>query len=355
MADYILIGKLKMKTKIIIYSSIIVVLFNLSCHNNPVAPEEPGRRDYTWTADTLQPPYAAFSFYPTRMWGSSESDIWLGGTGGLSLLWHFDGSQWNHIAAYDGQTSPSAMWGFSSSNIWLGSTNEFWRYDGSKWYKYSNITPPAGYDVTSIEDIWGSNYYDVWRVGFADQFNGDEYKGVIMHYTGSQWQFMPIPDMRIHFISIREQYSTNQLFLEGWEPEQTAPDTFKVYLYDRGEKLKEIYSGLYEMALTEINGQVFFVSQGKIYKILNNKLNLWKDFSEIASGYRITGRSEIDFFLESLDNGGIFHYNGTDLTQVFPINTTDYPIVRFIFEKDIFFVCQNLYTNLITIVHGKLP
>ena len=47
------------------------------CKHNPVGPEiiQPGRRDYTWTFDTLHLQQG----YLQSIWGSSPTDIWACG------------------------------------------------------------------------------------------------------------------------------------------------------------------------------------------------------------------------------------------------------------------------------------
>ena len=134
------------------------VAINMSCHDLGTAPEElkPGRRDYIWTVDTLKSPDGYF--YPSRIWGSASNDVWLACTGSPStnLLWHFDGTRWSRDST-PRLINPSALWGFSGSDVWLGNSgNVFWRYNGLEWYKFSDVTPPSGFDRTTIEGIWGT-------------------------------------------------------------------------------------------------------------------------------------------------------------------------------------------------------
>jgi hypothetical protein len=63
------------------------------------------------------------------------------------------------------------------------------------------------------------------------------------------------------------------------------------------------------------------------------------------------GRSEKDFFGEQ-KGGGIMHYNGTDLELVYPMTMEIW--CGFIFEKDVFFECQNASQGLYIVIHGKL-
>jgi hypothetical protein len=330
------------------------LFFGLCCKDNVITPQElkPGRRDYDWTVDTLKVPAGDF-FYPSRIWGSASNNVWIACSGSPTtrLLWHFDGVSWKRDSAQKIIT-PSALWGVAGNDIWLGnSNNTFWRYNGVQWYKFSDVVPPAGFDRVAIEGIWGRQSNDVWGVGFADQIGGgNEYKGVIMHFDGFQWQFKTISTIRVGFSNIRRQNSTGYYFLYGWRDEQTG-DTCKVYIYYGKNSLREIYSNQYLMKVEEIGGEVYFVSQQKIYKYINNSLMLWKDFSnENYLGWMV-GRNEMDFFGMG-KNGDIVHYNGIDLVTLFPNKLSVFNI--FVVNDSVFILCVDLENNLNLIIHGKL-
>ena len=78
---------------IVIIISTLILFINWDCKKNPVGPEniQPGRRDYTWTVDTLTVPNGDL-FYLFSLWGSSPTDIWAVGSGRTTLvtLWHYD-------------------------------------------------------------------------------------------------------------------------------------------------------------------------------------------------------------------------------------------------------------------------
>ena len=343
---------------ILLITGLAIVFFELSCNSNPVAPDQPGRRDYVWTVDTLK--ITDGYFYPSRMWGSSANDVWLAGTGSPSynLLWHYDGTSWKKDSV-SRPINPSALWGSSSNDVWLGSSNSFWRFNGAQWYKFSDINPPAEYDITSIEDIWGKYSDDVWGVGFTDQINGTGYKGIIMHYTGSQWQAISIPDVQIHFISIRGSFFPELLFIEGWQPGQSSPDTFKLYLFSEGNGFKEIYSGIYQMSILQINNDCYFIQENKIYKYIDNSLVLWKDFQEGFSFGPTVGRSESDIlgFTANSDYSiwGVGHFNGTSVKVIYMLPDGFRPFGQTVlFNKDIFFSCYSYSTGVTIVIHGQL-
>ena len=83
--------------------NLIRILFTISllsltnCKENSINGDdnlEPGRRDYTWTVDTLNIPFTSL----TRIWGSSPMDVWAIGPGGDAdkTIYHFDGVCLNH-------------------------------------------------------------------------------------------------------------------------------------------------------------------------------------------------------------------------------------------------------------------
>ena len=71
---------------IVIIISTLIFFINWDCKKNPVGPEniQPGRRDYTWTVDTLTVPNGDL-FYLFSLWGSSPTDIWAVGSGSTRL------------------------------------------------------------------------------------------------------------------------------------------------------------------------------------------------------------------------------------------------------------------------------
>ena len=82
----------------IVFTSLILYTA-ISCNKNSVIPPEddqPGRRDYTWTVDTLDMQMN----WITGIWGSSPENVWATGDGGdfNQRLYHYDGSKWEIYA-----------------------------------------------------------------------------------------------------------------------------------------------------------------------------------------------------------------------------------------------------------------
>src|SRR5574338_1489724 len=99
-------------------------LTQLSCNTTePIDELKPGRRDYTWTVDTLKPPesHQYVPFYTTSIWGSTPNDMWVtcAGASPLILLWRYDGFRWSLYPQQLGRDLRS-IYGFASNDIWIG-------------------------------------------------------------------------------------------------------------------------------------------------------------------------------------------------------------------------------------------
>lgn len=261
--------------KNILYALFLFLNLNLyltlvSCNTTEPEDLKPGRRDYTWTVDTLKPPvsHQYDAFYITNLWGSSPNDMWAtcAGVSPLILLWHYDGGKWSLFSQQLGRDLRS-IYGFASNDIWIGDLeNSIWHFSGSNWTKAKSLSLP-GFDRIAITYIWGISPTNIYAVGFADQFNGGtEYKGVLLHYNGSDWSFVNIPDIRAGFHMVVRKASTGELVIYGFNSDVGFLD--KLFVYD-GKNISEIYSNYKEPVLEEMNGEVYVTVERKIYKYNN--------------------------------------------------------------------------------------
>lgn len=336
------------------FISLLLLIFNLSCNTTEPEDIKPGRRDYIWTVDTLKPPesHQYDAFYITNLWGSSPNDMWAtcAGVSPSILLWHYDGSKWSLFPQQLGRDLRS-IYGFASNDIWIGDQeNSIWRFNGSIWSKAKSLSL-SGFDRVGVECIYGISSNNIYAVGGADQFNGgNEYKGVLLHYNGSDWNFVNIPDIRAGFHMVVRKASTGELVIYGFNSDIGFLD--KLFVYD-GKSIKEIYSDYKEPVLEEMNGEVYVTVERKIYKYNNGQLNFWKDFPGTSFLVFKSGRSEKDFFGASIE--GLLHYNGTDLKAVYQTYPKNIGLYRvFVFEKDIFISAYEEDTQLNFIIRGTL-
>jgi hypothetical protein len=137
------------------------------------------------------------------VWGSSDSDVFAVGSTfdgqfGLSLVFHFDGTNWRRMTV-PGDVLPSLadVWGSSASDVYAVGLDQrpsptegtVLHYDGSTW---SPIYHEPGLNLTTV---WGSSAEDVFAAGFTVREENEEFivAGAIRHFDGAAWSAVPIP------------------------------------------------------------------------------------------------------------------------------------------------------------------
>ena len=260
---------MKKQKSIILVLLIITTTISFTSCEQGTEPEiiKPGRRDYTWTVDTLFIPFT----YLERIWGSSPTDVWAVGEGGDKdkIIYHYDGNKWSTDGKSRG-IAPFALWGFGPDDVWIGGYGPLFHYDGTDWQKdFEYINP----DLTryGIQDIWGDSPDNVWAVGFADSSNIR--KGIIFHYNGIKWNRVNIGFTRTTMMRIRRGRKTsNNYFIFGLRESNINVDTTKLLELD-GKKIKEIYSkpwsNLTKCNVQEINDEIVFSIGNSIFKYQN--------------------------------------------------------------------------------------
>ena len=133
-------------------------------------PDEQGT--LRWVRDTLAGP--AGVEYLTSVWGTSASDVWVGGAaGGPTSLQHWTGSSWAPSPGYcstAGKCATTGIWGTASNDVWAVGT-EILHYDGVAW-NFDDV-PPA-----TLRAVWGSASNNVYTGGDA---------GGLYRYNGTFW------------------------------------------------------------------------------------------------------------------------------------------------------------------------
>jgi len=195
-------------------------------------PEEltPGRRDYTWTVDTLK----AFNTYLMKMWGSSANDVWAIGHGSdlNNTIWHYDGNDWTTDGISRG-LNPWCIYGFAQNDVWIGGADgKIWHYDGSRWSEklsYNEQINFQYYDIIFM-DIWGETPDDVYAVGLT--MTSDNYQAAIMmHYDGSKWSRVDI-ELEGSLKIIRKGNKTSNKYYIWNKNLNTTPDSSKYFEFD---------------------------------------------------------------------------------------------------------------------------
>jgi hypothetical protein len=340
-----------MKTLIKILLFLLFFVILISCKKTSTEPEqnyEPGRRDYTWTIDAINS--GKEYLYLGNIWGISSKDIWAVGNSSWSTtsIWHYNNAQWkcDSLPRY---VDPLTVFGFSSNEVWLGNANStIWKYNGFTWSKFGEYKL-TGYDRTIINYFDGTSNMNIYGVGNVVVNNSDKYKGVIIRYDGTNWNFIDIPETQVMFGSVAIESKSNTLVMCGYTRVSTGLIA-KVH-YWNGVELKEILSGNGWSFVTKLGNEIFVTLASKIYKYSDKNLTLWKDNTGTTiDGNIICGRSRNDFFICSTN--GIAHYNGTDFTSIY--NTTLTVETGIAFENDVFFIGLNYTTGKSYIIHGQL-
>lgn len=339
---------MKKKIFVVVFSLTVLVLY--SCNSNPVdSPPKPGRRDYTWTIDELNP--GKETLYLMRIWGASATDVWAVGTSSWTAtsLWHYNGVQWR-CDSIPRNINPTGLFGINGNEIWLGNGNStIWKYDGTKWLQFGEYKV-NGYDRTCINSFDGTSRENIYGVGFADVYNSNTYKAVIMHFNGSSWSFVNIPDTKVSFESAQIDPKSGVLVISGmiYDPSGFVP---KVYCWDGKDLVDLPFNGNGDTFVARLGDEIFVSAGSKIYKYSNKQLSLWQDNTNTSVGERLwCGRSRNDFFIQ--DANGISHYDGTDFSLLFKTNLGMWRGI--VFEKDVFFIGYDHTTGKDYVIHGQL-
>ncbi len=347
-----IIGKQKTGEVITYITFFLMLLITFQSCKSPDGPNEiqPGRSDYTWRADTIKILNNGLNL--TRIWGITQSNVWVVGTGTSSFLsiWHYNGDRWG-CDSIGRNNDPWAIIGFSSNEVWMGNTNStIWKYDGSQWQVFGTYSD-SGFDEIWIQGFDGTGSNNIYGIGSANQSYGSNYEAILMHYDGTTWKILNIPTLKVGFNECGFDRVRGNLIIEGtyYNPNGWVE---KVYAWN-GKKLNELYSGSTYAPVSRIQNQVYVYMNKKLYKYGNGKLVLWKDMSNTDCASKIwCGRSEDDFFMRS--SMGIGHYNGTDFETVYKIYGDTDINGGCIFPNDVFFILHNYQTGVNVFVHGVL-
>ncbi len=345
-----------MKTKIIftLLITAALVTFN-SCRHNPVSPSQPqpGRRDYTWTVDTLYSPVNDLQ----SIWGSSPSNVWTTGPGGTmkDRLFHFDGKKWSNYEVPPG-CAINVLFGFGSSNLWMGGNDGIiWHYDGNSITKNFEYQP-KGWRLIEITDIWGRSAKDIYAVGVVFYDPQKFQRGFILHNDGLTWQKIYEANFYSSFLKVRGE--DEKIYINDINSSYDInPDTVKFYELNK-DSLKEIYSNTLDNVtfaqIENIGDQLYFLISQNIYKYQNGSFVKQLSFDEPEFGYQIYGRNMEDIFIRMRD--GLAHYNGSDVKYLYKFsnNYTSINNVPAIFNNEIFFCVWDPINNVNFVLRGNL-
>lgn len=260
-----------MMKKFLVLFLAILPLFFMCCENITDSIPQPGRRDYVWTADTLNMPMN----FATSIWGSSPDNVWAVGPGGDDddRLFHYDGIKWTAYTKEQIVCTGQVLYGFTKNNVWMGGDTDgrIWHYDGTTWSEnYRHIIPDA-YNV-SIYDIYGTNHNDVYACGIISYvIDGiSQCRGFVLQYNGQPWTEVTRANFNSQFITLKKE--KEKIFIYAFKTSEVNVDTVAYYEL-RGNNLVELISKPLSIErlgnIHIIDGKVYFLFGKDVYRYIN--------------------------------------------------------------------------------------
>jgi hypothetical protein len=351
-----------MKTaKISIISILLLsaVLTGFACKSitEPEANITPGRRDYTWTIDTLNliAPYDSYN----QLWGTSPENIWCYGFGDMDkMMLHYDGKKWEQAPLqFTGYFQPWSIFGFTPNEFWIGGyESDIWKYNNGKITKFGDYKLD-GYLRVYYSNIWGDSPNDLYAVGCAYKISDEDIYAIVMHYDGTDWKYLVKPEINMQFMDIKRGINDSpNYYLMAYKYNSSVGDSVGLYEFD-GNNLKRLYfeKNIHENypGILLMNNNIYFGFKKVIHKYHNGQFIPWLDLSNynLYGLGQIFGRNEKDIFCFMED--GLGHYNGTDLVTIYKGNWGLGIHSGLLFEKDLFVICAD-WDNKYYLLHGKL-
>ena len=339
-----------MKTFLAFSLTVISLLIFNSCDTaEPIADEiTPGRRDYTWTVDTLDHPVS-------KIGGSSPTDVWVTSLGDWDKsISHFDGTIWSSYGI-NGIVVPYAIYAFDANNIFIGAENgKIWRYDGNGWEMFANVTINESSQI-AFYGFWGESPNNFYAFGaYPDQY-GIYNNSVIIKINSNTWEALNSDSLHGAVQAIFKNSLDDNIYLRTieWNTGSTY-DTISIYSYSNNI-FNRLYKGTWDYNqacnINLINNEVYFVLGRKIAKRINNEFETIIDLSSMNFSNTLWGRTSQDIFLSMTD--GLAHFNGNDVEYLFNFNKSSTQIYGIaLFDKEIFVLVYEYPIYLI--YHGKL-
>lgn len=112
----------------------------------------------------------------TTLWGTSSTDVWATGEGGLFI--HFDGSTWQRALTSEPDGTFRGLWG-TRDELWA--VGERTTILHLREWPYTPIGLPL---PNNLNDIWGESGKGAWAVGS---------RGTLLQYSGNDWNRWELP------------------------------------------------------------------------------------------------------------------------------------------------------------------
>ena len=338
-----------------------VAVLNLQC-KKPTPPDiddtpKPGKRDYTWTIDTLAYP-GSFQTLMRDIWASSPTNVYVVGhndQGGQGTMFRYDGNKWRAVdlgSIIIGGITLSAIYGFGPNDIYAVGQRI-----------YDNPTPPPNYLDSSliihydgvswrdIKIIKGSRLNCIWGATTTSILAGGSY-GTLFYFNGIGWKKMDFDSsesiVNIGGLSNTEYYAStvveyadslrcNLLKFSGpnWNKIDSFTVIFTNMVWKFGHSLYQTPTGI-------------LYSSG--YGVYKKDGNSWQRLFYNEYPLHLGGSSDQNIFAVG-DFGRIYHWNGVDWKRLVEIELNIQFTSAWTNNVETFIVGNNGYKTFI--IHGK--
>jgi hypothetical protein len=359
-----------------------VAVLNLQC-KKPTPPDvddtpKPGKRDYTWTIDTLAYP-GSLQTLMRDIWASSPTNVYVVGHNDQNkgMMYKYEGQKWTPVKLTWSEGGPiqsaiglTAVCGFGTNDIYAVGSHIFWDPIAQKLSDSSLIIHFDGVSWREevikkqrrLQSIAGISYNNVTALGGG--------VSSIFHFNGNSWETdsLPIEVPKVgefQFASVAV-VSENELYALGTIHINDIPKDIYYFLHRVNSKWKIIDTAVIEIGKIEIKwgySKLWKSPWGKLYSVglgvfVWNGFSWSKIFNSDAWLSKIFGTSENNIFI--VGQGGIvYHFNGIDWYR-FP----SFPplMVTFTYEwfmsgwtdgNEVFIVGQDSQSRRTLILHGK--
>lgn len=310
-----------------------LILFPLGCKEDSTGPIEPppGKRDYTWTTDTISYP-GSFQTLMRDIWASSPKDVYVVGyndQAGEGTMYHFDGVKWTPVRLLTVQGGTikqgfelSAIYGFASNDLWaVGEyiydnpnpppnfldSSLIIHFDGRGWTEY----PTSG--GRALRCIWMSSTSDGWAAGT---------EGTLFHFDGIKWVKYGMDNN--YFYNSITGLSSTEVYTIGYREDRVAPnDSAGYFLFKYGGSNWRIIDSVMQTpdALPPRFGLTIWSDGKQLYSVGSNiyryENNNWSKVFDGPVGH-VCKTSDQNIFAVG---ASVYHFNGTDWKEFTQFHT----------------------------------
>lgn len=344
---------------------VLVTLTSISfnCSENTVDTTDilpPGRRDYTWTIDTISS--GSGQTYLTSIWGNASNDVWICGhdANNLTEIYHFDGNHWT--PTLDVPPAPftkdyNTIEGIDSSFLVLGGTAGYYSIDPEPHFLDSGlvlIKKGNEWTIYNIHESYRLN--DLALINENDIWTGDR-NGNLFQYDGEKWSKYFLGDEKYFIIELAFT-AADDIYAVAHHEESSGNNDYVVadYLFhfngdhwvlaDSNITSDNLSRVAFPTLIKNINGVLYGSGDMGIVK---KEGESWIVLVPGIYG-QFDGTNEKNIFLGNQDFG-VVHYNGENWFRFDELPSLQYYGVQ-VFDDAVFLLANDGAKSYV--VRGKL-